>query len=229
MPLTPFFFRAYRLTSTYELFHDEITNLKKFFNENGFTDTLFFQRLKRFLDKIFSPPPKVFGPEKMKIFLKFPFLRDNTNDFLKKEISLIFSKYFPQIDPRIIFYNNFKIKNFVNHKEKLTSSFESGIVYKFECSKCHQVYVGSTMKVLCSRVHDHKGVSGRTGRLLQSPLFSSIRDHCHGICDNNIKEEDFGVIYKGNSEQEVRLSESLLIKKLKPSLNNDISSHPLYF
>ena len=191
-----FFFRAYRLTSTYEYFHNEITFLKKFFIENGFPDKLFFQRLRRFLDKIYSPPPTFFGPEKMKIFFKFPFLRDNTNEFLKKEISLILNKYFPQIDPRIIFYNNFKIKNFVNHKEKLTTTFESGIVYKFECSKCHLVYVGSTMKVLYSRVLDHKGISGRTGRPLQSPLFSSIRDHCHGTCDNNIRKEDFNVIYK---------------------------------
>ena len=102
-------------------------------------------------------------------------------------------------------------------------------MYKFECSKCHLAYVGSTMKVLYSRVLDHKGISGRTGRPLQSPLFSSIRDHCHEVCDNNIREDDFGVIYKGISEQEVRLSESLFIKKLKPNLNSDTSSHPLYF
>ena len=109
------------------------------------------------------------------------------------------------------------------------SSFESALVYKFEYSKCHLVYVGSTMKVLYSRVLDHKGISGRTGRPLQSPLFSSIRDHCHGTCDNNIRKEDFNVLYKGNSEQEVRISESILIKRLKPNLNSDSSSHPLHF
>ena len=165
----------------------------------------------------------------MKFFFKFPFLRDNTNDYLKKEISLILNKYFPQIDPRIVFYNNYKIKNFVNHKEKLKFSFESGIVYEFKCSKCQLVYVGSTMKILYSRILDHKGISGRTGRPLQSPLFMSIRDHCHEVCDNNIREEDFRVICRGNSEQEVRLCESLFIKKLKPSLNSEASSHPLYF
>ena len=203
--------------------------LKGFFNENGFTDKLFFQRLRRFLDNIFSPSPKVFGPDKMKIFFKFPFLRDNTNEFLKKEISLIIKKYFPQLAPSIVFYNNFQIKNFINHKEKLLPSFESGIVYKFECSKCHLAYVGSTIKTMYSRILDHKGISGRTGRPLQSPLFSSIRDHCFEVCDNNFKEEDFKIIYKGNSEKEVRLGESLFIKELKPELNTDTSSHPLYF
>ena len=165
----------------------------------------------------------------MKLYFKFPFLRDNTNEFLKKEISSTINRYFPQLSPSLIFYNNFKIKNFINHKEKLLSSFESGVVYKFECSKCHLAYVGSTKKTLYSRVLDHKGVSGRTGRPLQSPLFSSIRDHCLGTCDNNFREEDFKIIYKGKSEQEIRIGESLLIRKLKPELNNDSSSHPLYF
>ena len=223
------FYRAFRLTSTYKLFHDEIMYLKTFFNENGFTDTLFFKKLRKFLDRIFSPPAKAIGPKKMKLFFKFPFLRDNTNEFLKKEITFILNKYFPQIDPSIIFYNNFKIKNFINHKEKLLHSFESGIVYKFECSKCHLVYVGSTIKTLHSRFLDHKGVSGRTGRPLQSPLFSSIRDHCHGTCDNNFKVDDFKILYKGNFEHEIRLSESIFIRKIKPALNSDSASSPLYF
>ena len=102
-------------------------------------------------------------------------------------------------------------------------------MYKFECSKCHLVYVGSTIKTLHSRFLDRKGVSGRTGRPLQSPLFSSIRDHCHGICDNNFKVDDFKILYKGNFEHEIRLSESIFIRKIKPALNSDSASSPLYF
>ena len=73
------------------------------------------------------------------------------------------------------------------------------------------------------------GVSGRTGRPLQSPLFSAIRDHCHGTCDNNFKVDDFKILYKGNFEHEIRLSESIFIRKLKPTLNSDSASSSLYF
>ena len=139
-------FRAYRLTSSFHLFHNEITFVKNFFKENGFTEKVFYGKLKQFLNKLYSNPTRQQGPQKLNLFFKLPFLSDNTNTYLKKEIAAIFNKYLPQISPNIIFYDNYKIKNFVNHKEKLPISYESGILYKYECSQCHLVYPGSTIQ-----------------------------------------------------------------------------------
>ena len=84
-------------------------------------------------------------------------------------------------------------------------------------------------KTLLSRVHDHKGVSIRTGRPLSSPQFSAIRSHCETTCSNNISTSDFKILYRGKSETEIRIAESVFIKKLNPELNNDLSSSPLKF
>ena len=196
---------------------------------NGYTDNLFFRKLRNFLNNIFKPPVRENGPRKLNLYFKIPYFRDNTNKYFKEEITKVLNKYFPQIKAIPVFYNNFKIKNFTTHKEKLAPSSESGIVYGYTCSSCQLAYVGSSKKTLLSRVHDHKGVSIRTGRPLSSPQFSAIRSHCETTCSNNISTSDFKILYRGKSETEIRIAESMFIKKLNPELNNDLSSFPLKF
>ena len=124
------------------------------------------------------PPPT----KKKCLYFKIPYFRDNTNKYFKEEITKVLNKYFPQIKAIPVFYNNNRIKNFTNHKERITPSSESGIVYGYTCSSCQQAYVGSTKKTLLSRIHDHKGTSIRTGRPLSIPMFSAIRSHCETSC-----------------------------------------------
>ena len=125
------FYRAYRLTSTYEAFHNEITFLKKFFTNNGFPENIFYSKVKKFLEQIYHPKQKMIGPKKQDLYIKFPFLDDKTNIYFRTAVKKILSKYFPQINIKIIFFNNYKIKAFVNHKEKLPSAYESLIIYRF--------------------------------------------------------------------------------------------------
>ena len=167
------------------------------------------------------------GPRKQDLYFKLPFLDDKTNEFLKSEINKIFNRYFPQIKPIPVFFNNHKIKNYTNHKERLPLSFESLVVYKFECPSCQLAYIGSTKKTLHSRYFEHRGFSCRTNRALAKPIFSSIRDHCMDDCKCVFNINDFNIIYKGCAELEIRCAESLLIRKIKPSLNIDNSSFPL--
>ena len=207
----------------------EICLLRKFFNANGFTDNVFYGKLRKFLDKIYTPITKKHGCPKLNLYFRIPYLRDNTNNFFREEIAKIFRKYFPQIRPIVVFYNHFKIRNFVNHKEKLAPSFESRIVYGYNCSNCQLAYVGSTKNTLVSRVLAHKGVSIRTGLPLSSPSFSAIRNHLNEGCNHHILIEDFKILYRGRTESDIRIAESMFIKKLRPELNNDLSCIPLRF
>ena len=163
----------------------------------------------------------------MNIFIRTPFITDNVNHFLKDEVNKIFNKYFPQIRPSLVFFNNNKLKSYVNHKEKLPYYYSSMVVYKFICPSCQQEYIGSTKKSLFFRFHDHKGTSSRTNRSLSSPLNSSIRDHCNTNCKCNFSLEDFCVIFDGRNEIDIRIAESMLIKKLTPSINQESTSFPL--
>ena len=138
---------------------------------------------------------------------------DKTIDYFKDELNKIFRKHYPQINPCPVFFNNFKMKTFVHHKEKLPPSYASMIVYRFKCPNCQLDYIGSTKKSLFLRYHDHKGTSSRTGRRLTSPLFSNIRNHCEDTCKCNFSLDNFEIIYQGKSELDIRIAESLLIKK----------------
>ena len=114
-------------------------------------------------------------------------------------------------------------------KLKITS-FESGIVYGYTCPSCQLAYVGSTKNVLLSRVLAHKGVSSRTERPLSNPSFSAIRNHLNETCNiTNVSINNFKILYRGKTESDIRIAESMYIKKLKPALNNDLSSIPLKF
>ena len=163
----------------------------------------------------------------MNMFIRIPYINDNINKYFRDETNKLFNKYFPQIKPTLVFFNNNKLKCFVNHKEKLPFSYRSMVVYKFSCPSCQQVYIGSTKKSLFFRFHDHRGTSSRTNRALSSPLNSSIRDHCNNNCKCNFSLEDFDIIYNGNHEIDIRIAESLLIKKHNPTLNRESTSFPL--
>ena len=139
----------------------------------------------------------------------------------------ICNKYFSQINLNLIFFNNNKLKCYVHHKEKLPFHYCSMVVYKFVCPSCQEVYIGSTKKSLFFRFHEHKGTSSRTSRPLSSPLNSSIREHCNINCKCNFSIEDFQIVFNGHNEIDIRIAESILIKKFNPSLNQESASFPL--
>ena len=58
------------------------------------------------------------------------------------------------------------------------------------------------------------------------PPFSNIRDH-HLSSGHPISPDDFSILSSCSSSFELLLRESLLISKLKPSLNANLSSVPL--
>ena len=101
------------------------------------------------------------------------------------------------------------------------------VVYSFTCAKCSLAYIGSTRKMLSLRVDEHRGFSSRTGRPLQKPTFSSVREHCLNICKTPFSILDFKILTCCQTETELRIAESLLIKLNKPVLNVDNSSFNL--
>ena len=221
-----FFYRAFHISKTYIQLHQELEKLKTFFLSNGFPINLFFKEVRKFFNLKYSEKPRQFGPAKLDMYFKFPFLNNKSNAILTDEIKKLLSKYFPQIKGNIIFYNNHKIKTYVNHKDSVPTTLKSMIVYLFKCPTCSNSYVGSTRKCLFIRSSEHRGVSPRTGNILARPTQSSIRNHCHEVCKVNVNIDDFSVIFSGN-ENEIRIAESLMIKEMNPELNLESSSFNL--
>ena len=98
----------------------------------------------------------------------------------------------------------------------------SSLIYKFNYNICNSIYVDKTTRHLAVRISEHMGVLYRTLLPLSSPPFSAIREHLN-ISDHenySITPEQFKIIARGQNDLELLIKESLLIKHLKPNLNN---------
>ena len=73
---------------------------------------------------------------------------------------------------------------------------------------------------------EHAGKSCRAGVPLARPSMSTMRDHNDG-CHQNIDLDKFTIIGRCSySSTHIGILESLFIYKLKPNLNNTVSSFP---
>ena len=133
----------------------------------------------------------------------------------------------PHLKLKIAFFNNHKISSYFKQKDTLPSALKSMVVYCFTCAKCSLAYIGSTKKMFSLRVNEHQGISSRTGRPLQQPHFSTVRDHCFNTCDTLCNIDSFKILAKCNSETELRITESIFIRMKKPGLNIENSSFTL--
>ena len=78
-----------------------------------------------------------------------------------------------------------------------------------------------------TRESQNMGVSSKTGNKLSVSQMSAVLTH-HHLYKHTISDSDFTILTSGNSKFDLEMRESLLISKLKPILNNNISSMPLY-
>ena len=90
------------------------------------------------------------------------------------------------------------------------------------------LYVGETSRHLHARVSDCLGISALTGKKRKCLSPTAILSH-HDDTGHPFSFDDFKIISSCYSESELLLRESLLTSKLKPSLNANMGSAPLFF
>ena len=159
------------------------------------------------------------------MYVTLPYFGQHSNK-LKLELSTLFRKYFQDTSFHVIFVNPFIIGSIFSHKEKLPKEMRNSLVYKFSCAQCASEYIGSTSRLLASRVAEHSGRSLRTGRVLAHPSHSNIREHAES-CGALVTLDHFTILDSCSSSKDLRILESLFIFKQRPMLNNMQSAHPL--
>ena len=204
-------------------FHQEVIFLRNFFQNNGYTSQLFDKLLNIFLANKYQPKQLVPTVNKEIIYLTLPFLGDVSRK-IQNTLKYNFSKFYPQIDFRFVNVNSFRTSSFFNFKDRMPSDLRSSVIYKFTCPSCQAGYFGSTFRAFKNRTDEHIGQSSRTGRWLQSPPHSAVREHAE-LCDFILKKEHFEIIDTCHNNN-LRLLESLYIKVNKPQLNNMLSAAP---
>ena len=109
----------------------------------------------------------------------------------------------------------------------LDKASRSCVIYKYVCSQCEALYVGSTIRTLHTGMSEHLGMSPRTGQPLSQPSQSSIRNHCYQSCQCAPSFSNFSVIDSDSNPLSLRIKESIHIHSSKPSLNETNSAYPL--
>ena len=136
----------------------------------------------------------------------------------EKNLNNIISKYVQpsSSNSRVslhIYYKNRKLKNlFIRNKP--SNSEQHSVVYKYECKMepCNSshVYIGHTTTLLKQRMTSHTQQG-------------SIRKHFIAVHNSKPKTQDLlsntTVLARFTNRNELQIAEALLIRKLKPSLN----------
>ena len=209
--------RAFKINSTLSGFNDQISKLKTYFFQNHFPVKFVNKILKSKLDSFDRPKLIQSTASKKILYSSIPFLSNVTNKQINFDIQNIIKKYFPHLDLRLIFRNNFTVGSFFPYKDVLPISVLSNVVYKYSCEHCSATYYGETTRHLKTRIAEHRGLSARTGKPITRPLFSSIRDHC--ISENHdLKTVNFSILSRSN-RNDLKIIEAILIDRDKPDLN----------
>jgi len=179
------------------------------------------------MESRYSPSPLCFNVPKKKFYVKLPYFGFQSEK-MKREISRTLSRFYPFVEFRIILTNDFRIGSLFNYKDRLPKTLQSGLIYQFSCvasPTSPSTYIGNTSRHLYVRFSEHSGNSFRTGLPL-TKTNSEIFKHST-ICKCQIDFDNFKILSRSNSPNDLRVLESLYIFKLKPNLNNADSSIPL--
>ena len=144
----------------------------------------------------------------------------------KKEIFRTCNK---EIKLTLVFKSAVRMPNAFRLKGQIRKCFNSMLLYKFTCNTCNSVYIGKTKRHYLVRQFEHLGLSVFTNKSLRysDKDEPAIRKHCHHQnhvnCTDNLK-----IMWNSVKNYFLQLKESLLILKLKRSLNVAKESMPLY-
>ena len=214
--------RAYHICSTYKKFTSQLDVLKLFFVQNYFPVGFVEKNFRHVINKFYSNSEKVTTVPKRVVYFKIPFMGNNA---ICKKLRHLFTKFYPQVNLRIIYTKPSTIGSFFRFKDRIPSHLCSNIVYKFTCGSCQATYIGKSIRHQYTRIYEHKGLSWRTGQPLSSPMLSCIRDHAERM-NHPIDSSNFKIIAKCQNSN-LQIKESIFIYKEKPALNINASSFNL--
>ena len=199
--------------------------LINFFTNNSYPSFVFNKILNSFLNKKFQAKSEVITVKKDIKYFKLPYLGQISFE-IRKKLQHILSNTYPQIKFCFVFTNSFTTGSFLRDRPSLPKYLCSNVVYMYTCLQCGLRYLGSTSRLFSHRYLEHKGLSLRTKMPLTKPSHSAIRDHSLEM-DHPFTHQDFRTLCFASNRLDLLISESLLIAKMRPELNNYSSAFEL--
>ncbi len=233
-------YRAFNLSSSYALFHEEVVRLKSILARNAYPRALIDCCISKFLNNVHRVKlPVCPMVERKSVFIVLPYL-GLTSIQIRRKIMLLCKRHLPQVDCRVVLKPCFRMSNLFPFKDKIPFELRSNIVYQFKCVGCSTAYYGLTTRHIKTRLSEHLGISSLTGKpVCCGP--SAVFDHCvfgpaHKFCVSppncveccNNTAKSFSILTSASSEFHLKIKESLLIARDRPVLNKNVASLPLY-
>ena len=212
--------RAWRLCSSFELFHAEVTFLCDTLLANGYPKSFLDSCVNKFITRAMScedKSPPVYGPEKKQICFSLPYCGVNS-DRLKRQLGRMFNTICPWIKLTFVFKPVCKLKCLSKLKCNVPKLSQSNLVYRITCSECDEFYVGMTCRRLEQRIHEH------SSRDSNSALFKHRDTTGHLI---NFEEPE--IMAKDDNKIRLLIKETLKIQETRAynHLNRNIGSFEL--
>ena len=161
----------------------------------------------------------------LKKYIELPYIGKQSQE-LKDEMLKLIRDFFPHISPNFYFRCYRRLGGSFNLKDRPAIMMRSDVIYAYKCDSCPQSYIGSTSVNLFIRSAQHRGVSHRTGRHMAKPVKSSIREHCE-LDNHRFSYDNFSILDSAQNKIDLRILESIYIKKLRPQMNDMDSVVPL--
>ena len=119
--------------------------------------------------------------------------------------------------PRLFSEALAELSLFPPYKDRLSRSLKSKVVYRASCWDCEGCYIGKTKR----RLHDRKTEHFKA--LTSNSHSSAIADHM----TQTGQWDHFDILATGQSDLHCKIKETLLIRDLKPALNENVGSEKL--
>ena len=148
---------------------------------------------------------------------------------LKAKLYETFKQLLPACDLKVIFKVYFRMKNCCSFKDQIKRELRSLLVYSFKCNSSNAEYIGKTKGHYRTRTSEHICVSPLTGKCVKNNSQTSAVHNHMLFCKIVVSSEDLSILAKSSCNFKLEIQESILMKLLKPTLNKNNSSAPLYF
>ena len=169
-------FRAFKLSSNFELFYQEILNFKDIFKRNrcpcNFIDvciTGLFGNI--FIDK------KVYAIALNNDFVwVLPFIGKKSLQLRSTSVKSVHNNLgFCHL--KVVFQSPYKLRTSFCFKDTLEKKIRSNLIYCYLRSSCNATYYGKTYQLYFIRAAEHMGILNLTGKRFQNVKESAVSEN----------------------------------------------------
>ena len=219
-------FRAWQICSNRILFEDDWIVIKHNLVKNLYPEQLLDAVYRNFVTDITKKEANLRKEEekdetlmtvpKKEVLLILPFLGASSSKKLHKSLITLFSKAYRQVNLKIVFRTTFRISSLFRLKDNIPKRLKSLVVYRVHCTECDATYIGKTKRHMATRLKEH----------LDPRKPTAVTEHLiHN--NHNTTMDNIEFLTTAKNDGELLIKESFFVKRLKPSLNENVSSFPL--